>query len=118
VVWQFGQYHVIRKITKPEKDCPRGNRNIIDVPQRVPKIQHPFVNIDRISGVWPANTTDWQATHEAGHLMGLPDRYNYNNFKPDPNFVNNIMSTYGGSPNEQDIRQIINASGNDVDYGD
>jgi hypothetical protein len=50
--------------------------------------------------------------------MGLPDRYNYNNFKPDPNFVNNIMSTYGGSPNEQDIRQIINASGNDVDYGD
>jgi RHS repeat-associated protein len=115
---QFGQYHVTAKITKPAKDCPRDKRNIIDVPHKVPKVQRAFVNPDDISGVWPAKTTDWSASHEAGHLMGLPDHYNYNNFKPDPNFPNNIMSTYGGKPNQQDIEGIINAAGNDVDYGD
>jgi uncharacterized protein RhaS with RHS repeats len=111
---QFGDYYVVTKITKPAKDCPRDKRNIIDVPRKVPNAQRAFVNgTGGNSGVWPAKTTDWSASHEAGHLMGLPDHYNYNNFHPDPNFPNNIMSTYGGVPNQQDIENIINAGSND-----
>ncbi|MDB6065172.1 MAG: type secretion protein Rhs, partial [Pedosphaera sp.] len=109
----FGKYHVTTKVVKRSKDCPRDERNIIDVPKHVPAKQRPFTSgVGGNSGVWPAKTTDWQAGHEAGHLMGLDDYYNYNNLQPDPNWPNNIMSTYGGVPNEQNIQSIINAPSN------
>jgi hypothetical protein len=58
----------------------------------------------------------WEATHEAGHLMGLPDQYTNAGGAEIINsgFENNIMGRYGAmgptAVTEDDISNIINAN--------
>lgn len=59
----------------------------------------------------------WEATHEAGHLMGLPDEYDdctvngVRKTTPRSGFENNIMGRYGKTGvTQDDIQKIINAN--------
>ena len=69
------------------------------------------------SGLWYQPGQDnptWEAAHEAGHLMGLPDQYvdSANGLSTaNPGFANNIMATYGATGvTGNDISNIINAN--------
>jgi RHS repeat-associated protein len=51
------------------------------------------------SGVWGAGNIPWVAAHEAGHLMGIGDRYkdDANGIsRANPGFEGTIMGSYGG----------------------
>ena len=59
----------------------------------------------------------WEAPHEAGHLMGLPDQYSSSQVNrqrattPNPGFTNNVMGAYGQTgATQQDIGNVINAN--------
>ncbi len=55
---------------------------------------------------WPAGSDPWVAAHEAGHLMGLIDRY-FADFTPHPGYEGNIMGERNGIPRYSDIIEII-----------
>lgn len=61
-------------------------------------------------GEWYHNQPDRTAAHEAGHLMGLPDRYT-DAGGPDPGWENDIMANHDKDPPEADIEQIISICG-------
>ena len=53
------------------------------------------------------------AAHEAGHLMGLPDRYTDVDGRsiPNPGWENDIMADESKPPSEDDIADIVNNCG-------
>ncbi len=83
-------------------------------------------NVNRVGGDEMTLYTDtldfsWVAAHEAGHMMGLKDRYIPYHVRTSrgrertttavPGFENNIMGSYGRKGvREQDITDIINAN--------
>ena len=71
----------------------------------------PFVNFPMANnGVWPQETTSWQAAHETGHLMGLDDRYKDNSAGisiPEPGWSNNIMGKTGQYVQARNIEEIL-----------
>lgn len=84
---QFGKYNVVPKVTK-------GPDNIIDAPLGNDRAYVQGIN----KGVWPSQRPAWTAAHEAGHLMGVPDKYDYLTGKPLSNAKGNIMAEHGGVP--------------------
>ncbi|MCM0608476.1 MAG: hypothetical protein KA711_05680 [Ideonella sp. WA131b] len=60
------------------------------------------------TGRWYGGNDPWVAAHEAGHLMGLPDRYREipgatpRSTKPLPGYVGNIMAQHLGTPTNGD----------------
>ena len=56
----------------------------------------------------------WEVAHEAGHLLGLPDRYHDvagHGSQAETGFERNIMGAYAaGTIREQDIADIIAAN--------
>ncbi|HEY4213697.1 MAG TPA: RHS repeat-associated core domain-containing protein [Steroidobacteraceae bacterium] len=75
---------------------------------------------NRDSGVWyqpGQGNPAWEASHESGHLMRLPDQYTQSVVNgrtvttPKPGFARNIMGDYGQTGvREQDIADIIDAN--------
>ncbi len=60
------------------------------------------------------NSSGWTMAHEAGHLMGLDDRYKDKKQKegtvrsvPNPGWEENIMAEYGGTVDEKNFEEII-----------
>ena len=67
------------------------------------------------SGTWGVDNIDWVPAHEAGHLMGLGDRYvdvwestlRATISAPFGTGVGNIMGTWGARPSAADIQQAL-----------
>jgi len=98
---QFKKYDVTTRVT----DDPGGNT--IDIVTGGGSGRS-SVDADQRSGAWYATDPPQTAAHEAGHLLGLPDRYKTRRDKR--KYAGNIMGTKhndGGKPWEQDIREII-----------
>jgi RHS repeat-associated protein len=78
-----------------------------------------FVNgVGGNSGTWYGDDPAWVAAHEAGHLMGLPDRYsevpgsNPRQTNPDPGWLGTMMGSGGaGSVRDDERRSAGNTSG-------
>jgi RHS repeat-associated protein len=100
----FGQYRVGTKVTVADKNTPGNRKNVIYVTQGDGRayVRAPGLN----TGIWPADRPGWTAAHEAGHLMGLPDRYT-DKVGPHPGYEHNIMGVHGGVATAEDIQQII-----------
>jgi RHS repeat-associated protein len=96
---QFGKYSVTTTVVN-------GNTNRISVPAGDGRAY--VVGGNR--GVWPALRPGFTAAHEAGHLMGLRDRYNLATGTPLAGYSTNIMGVRGGAPSERDIADIISAN--------
>ena len=100
----FGQYRVSTKVTVADKNTPGNRKNVIYVTQGDGRA---YVRAPGLStGIWPADRPGWTAAHEAGHLMGLPDRYT-DKVGPHPGYEHNIMGVHGGVATAEDIQQII-----------
>jgi hypothetical protein len=99
----FGDYNVTTKVVP-------GPENIIDVP-KPPGDGYAWVNDEGNRGSWPSDAAGSVAAHEAGHLMGLIDRWtvdpNSNTLIPNPGWEGNIMAGYRGTPWARDITTII-----------
>ncbi|MDR6856847.1 RHS repeat-associated core domain-containing protein [Variovorax guangxiensis] len=66
------------------------------------------------SGVWQTDIpslNSWEAAHEAGHLMGLPDRYSGAG-TPNPGWNGNLMGeAYGRNLRQSEMADIIRLNG-------
>jgi RHS repeat-associated protein len=103
----IGEFTVVTKVTSASGGCRDEMTNVITVPVGNGRATTNRVGGDR--GTWPAERPGWSAAHEAGHLMGLPDRYT--DFGgPMPGFETNIMAIQGGTPSADDIIKIIEAN--------
>jgi uncharacterized protein RhaS with RHS repeats len=103
---KWGNYNVTTKVVCPEEGNPY---NTITVPEGNGRA---FVNgVGGDSGTWPAERPGWTAAHEAGHLMGLDDKYNYTTNMPNSGWENNIMAVYGGVVDARNIDEILNYHG-------
>jgi hypothetical protein len=77
----------------------------------------PTPNGDPGSGNWDDNEPDGTWAHEAGHLLGLGDRYRvisrdpYRTEPVDSTAEGNIMAELDGSPNQAQIDSVIDAAG-------
>jgi len=63
-----------------------------------------------MTGVWLTTSTGWDAAHEAGHLMGLIDRYTRNEdgtTTPYPFWETNIMGVPNGTIDVRNIEEIL-----------
>jgi len=58
-----------------------------------------------MTGLWSSWLTGGGAAHEAGHLMGLQDRYT-EGIGPDPGWKGNIMAEPTGNPDSRNINAI------------
>ena len=106
-----GHYHVkVRVVNQP----PGPHTNVITIP-----VQNARVNV---TGGLPGNhctiganelleNCGWVAAHEAGHLMGLDDRYNRVTGRPNPGWAQNGMGAYGSPFNSTNIHAIIEING-------
>jgi RHS repeat-associated protein len=100
----FGRYQVRTRVTVVDKSTPRNLKNVIFVPEGNDRA---FVYAEgRNTGEWSSQRPGWTAAHEAGHLMGLPDRYT-DKVGPHPGYETNIMGVHGGTATAADIASII-----------
>jgi RHS repeat-associated protein len=106
---KFGRFDVKTKVTDTEVN---GVMNEINVPAGNGR-----ANVDAVggnSGTWPAERPAWTGAHEAGHLMGLADRYDTKTNKVDPGWENNIMGKRGKPADYRNIIQIKASKKNKV----
>jgi hypothetical protein len=65
------------------------------------------------SGTWYSGRSsfDWDAGHEAGHLMGLPDHYTDVGLPavsvPNKDWRGDIMAEIGGVASGRDVHEIV-----------
>lgn len=103
---KFGTYNVRLRVVKPTFMCLPWEKNVIDIPLGNGRA---FVRGGN-RGVWQQRRPGTTAAHEAGHLMGLPDRYNDvpgQGSQPMKGYETNIMGAPVGTPTQADIGQII-----------
>ena len=95
---QFGPYNVTTTVTS-------GSDNQITVPSGDGRAY--VMNVGGNSGVWPELRPGWTAAHEAGHLLGLRDHYDYNTIQPDTGWEHDIMGGRDKPPTENSILELI-----------
>jgi len=97
----------VKVLSPPPPGTPLERKNIIDIPKGDGRA---YVNgVGGNTGVWPSKRPGWTAAHEAGHLMGLDDKYS-DAGGPEKGWEGNIMSTRDGKPDGRNISEIINAN--------
>jgi RHS repeat-associated protein len=107
---QFGEFTVHTEVTT-------GTDNQIYVPcgkGRAFMFKEYYKGYKR--GKWPSESSEWTAAHEAGHMIGLEDRYYEETKKPWPGWENNIMGKVGKRPDSLDILFIISKWGIRFDF--
>ena len=104
---QFGSYNV-------QTNVVAGPDNQINIPNGNGRAYVQGGN----KGNWPQDRPEWTAAHEAGHLMGIDDRYDYSTNKPkNPKWSGTIMAERGGVPHSQDVIDILNSPKNKTTSG-
>jgi RHS repeat-associated protein len=115
----FGNYTVTLEVTTPPPGTPQGQYNEIVISSLAGNacggrpcadVGGTWMNIPPLSQSLPSLTLQynlWAAGHEAGHLMGLTDRYDPTTGLPLPNYTTNIMGAFRGTPSSQDISDIL-----------
>ena len=61
-------------------------------------------------GYWHADNrpgSDWSFAHEAGHLMNLPDDYDYDTGMVNPGHEGHMMGQQGGAVTQHEINDIV-----------
>lgn len=97
----------VKVLSPPPAGTPEDKKNIIDVPKGDGRA---YVNgVGGNTGVWPAKRPGWTAAHEAGHLMGLDDKYS-DTGGAKKGWEENIMATRDGKPDGRNIAEIIKAN--------
>lgn len=107
----YGNLHVEVSVVTPAPFTSPDKMNYVYVPAGK---ERAFCSADGFAkgtgifreGTWPADSDPWVAAHEAGHLMGLIDRY-FADFTPHPGYEGNIMGEWNGIPRYSDIVEII-----------
>jgi RHS repeat-associated protein len=100
----FGGYTVTTTVTSPNGS---QTTNTINVPEGDGRATTTGGN----SGTWQAERPGWTAAHEAGHLMGISDKYNYETGKAHDGWEGNIMAEHGGKVEEKNIADVLSANG-------
>lgn len=107
---QFGRFSVTTTVVDHEVNGLLNKINVVDGTGRSNVV-------GKNSGTWYAKPQDMQGNvgaHEAGHLMGLKDRYNKRTGVPLPGYETNIMARIGGRVDSNDIVRIKTSETNDV----
>jgi hypothetical protein len=118
---QFGPYNVTTVVTvlaNPDSQIPYNSVNMVDSDGRASVTG--YIDIFGIQGFNignanatlypPAGDLEWVAAHEAGHLLGLGDRYKDNAKEesiPDGGWAGNIMASYKGVVEPRNIEQLL-----------
>ena len=119
---KFGKYQVAMRVLNQTKN-PLPKWNVITIEKGYGR---PNAQIGGYYGTWYSQRAGITAAHEAGHLLGLPDRYKdvkdengkvIGRTAKDPNdkdWNKNIMGDYLKPPSEKDIADIIKYRYNDT----
>ncbi|MDY0014094.1 MAG: RHS repeat-associated core domain-containing protein [Rhodocyclaceae bacterium] len=103
----YSGYNVKVNVVMPSPSTPQDKMNVITVPAGNGRA---YVNgVGGNTGTWPAARPGWTAAHEAGHLMGLDDKYSDSGGAA-AGWAGNIMASRDGKPDERNIFGIIQAN--------
>ncbi|HKJ50858.1 MAG TPA: RHS repeat-associated core domain-containing protein [Gammaproteobacteria bacterium] len=103
----FGKFNVVTSVATEVKD---GVISRIEVPEGGGRA---FVRGGN-RGVWPSERPAWTAAHEAGHLLGLIDRY-YDETGPFEGWETNIMGSINKPVEERNIKEAIESDMNKIE---
>jgi RHS repeat-associated protein len=110
---KFGKYQVVTKVVDPDHTSLRASTVTLTDKDTSGKYLRSYVDHESVgdSGRWNPKDSEftWVAAHEAGHLMGLPDRYTDKD-GPMKGWRGNMMAQTWGKVEQRNIDEMLSGS--------